>query len=75
MPWKSGGFGMFASTDGTAARYMRLFVHAPKRDEELDGHTQCSEGSRLRYFYVAGWLLVLLYSEISWPEFILERNR
>jgi len=34
-PWKGGGFGMFATTDGTASRYVRLFVDAPERSEEL----------------------------------------
>jgi hypothetical protein len=34
-PWKGGGFGMFATTDGTAFRYVRLFVDAPQRSEEL----------------------------------------
>jgi hypothetical protein len=34
-PWKGGGFGMFSTTDGTAARYVRLFVDAPERSEEL----------------------------------------
>jgi hypothetical protein len=34
-PWKGGGFGMFATTDGTAFRYVRLFVEAPNRSEEL----------------------------------------
>jgi len=35
-PWKGGGFGMFATTDGTQFRYVRLFVDAPDRSEELD---------------------------------------
>jgi hypothetical protein len=34
-PWKGGGFGMFASTDGSAFRYVRLFVEAPDRSEEI----------------------------------------
>jgi hypothetical protein len=34
-PWKGGGFGMFATIDGTAARHVRLFVRAPDRSEEL----------------------------------------
>ena len=34
-PWKGGGFGMFSTTDGTAFRYVRLFVKAPGRSEEL----------------------------------------
>ena len=35
-PWKGGGFGMFATTDGTATRHVRIFVEAPERSEELD---------------------------------------
>jgi hypothetical protein len=35
-PWKGGGFGMFSTTDGTAFRYVRLFVDAPGRSEELN---------------------------------------
>jgi hypothetical protein len=34
-PWKGGGFGMFATTDGTAFRHIRIFVEAPGRSEEL----------------------------------------
>jgi len=34
-PWKGGGFGMFASIDGTPYRSVRLFVQAEERDEEL----------------------------------------
>jgi hypothetical protein len=34
-PWKGGGFGMFATIDGTATRHVRLFVRAPDRSEEL----------------------------------------
>jgi hypothetical protein len=33
-PWKGGGFGMFATTDGTSFRFVRLFVDAPGRSEE-----------------------------------------
>ena len=35
-PWKGGGFGMFATTDATGFRYVRLFVDAPDRSEELE---------------------------------------
>ena len=35
-PWKGGGFGMFATIDGTAFRHMRIYVEAPGRSEELD---------------------------------------
>ena len=34
-PWKGGGFGMFASTDGLPFRDVRVFVTAPARSEEL----------------------------------------
>jgi len=35
-PWKGGGFGMFAATDGSAFRRARIFVEAPERSEELE---------------------------------------
>jgi hypothetical protein len=34
-PWKGGGFGMFASLDARPFRYVRVFVEAPQRSEEL----------------------------------------
>jgi hypothetical protein len=34
-PWKGGGFGMFATIDGTSTRYVRVFVRAPERSEEV----------------------------------------
>jgi hypothetical protein len=34
-PWKGGGFGMFASVDGLPFRWVRLYVYAPERSEEL----------------------------------------
>ena len=34
-PWKGGGFGMFASTDGVAFRRVRIVVEAPGRSEQL----------------------------------------
>jgi hypothetical protein len=34
-PWKGGGFGMFASVDGLPFRWVRLYVSAPERSEEL----------------------------------------
>lgn len=35
-PWKGGGFGMFATIDGTAFRHLRIIVEAPERSEELE---------------------------------------
>jgi hypothetical protein len=34
-PWKGGGFGMFATTDGVAFRQVRIIVDAPGRSEQL----------------------------------------
>ena len=34
-PWKGGGFGMFATLDGRPFRYVRMFVRARERSEEL----------------------------------------
>jgi hypothetical protein len=33
--WKGGGFGMFSTTDRAEGRYLRVFVRAPGRHEEL----------------------------------------
>ena len=35
MPWKGGGFGMFPTIDGSLHRYVRVFVSAPERSEEI----------------------------------------
>jgi hypothetical protein len=34
-PWKGGGFGMFASVDGVPFRWVRLYVFAADRSEEI----------------------------------------
>ena len=34
-PWKGGGFGMFSTLDARPFRYVRMFVRAPERSEEL----------------------------------------
>jgi hypothetical protein len=34
-PWKGGGFGMFSTLDERPFRYVRMFVRAPERSEEL----------------------------------------
>jgi hypothetical protein len=34
-PWKGGGFGMFSTTDDGARRYVRVFVRAANRSEEI----------------------------------------
>lgn len=34
-PWKGGGFGMFAAVDGLPFRWLRIYVTAPERSEEL----------------------------------------
>lgn len=34
-PWKGGGFGMFSTTDDSGRRYVRIFVTAPARSEEI----------------------------------------
>ena len=34
-PWKGGGFGMFASVDGSPFRWARLYVFAADRSEEI----------------------------------------
>lgn len=34
-PWKGGGFGMFASVDGLPFRWVRIYVFATERSEEI----------------------------------------
>jgi hypothetical protein len=34
-PWKGGGFGMFSTTDDAGSRFVRVFVTAPDRSEEI----------------------------------------
>ena len=34
-PWKGGGFGMFSTTDDAGRRWVRVFVNAPERSEEI----------------------------------------
>jgi hypothetical protein len=34
-PWKGGGFGMFSTTDDTGRRWVRVYVTAPERSEEI----------------------------------------
>ena len=34
-PWKGGGFGMFSTTDDSGRRYVKVFVSAPDRSEEI----------------------------------------
>jgi hypothetical protein len=34
-PWKGGGFGMFSTLDARPFRFVRVYVTAPERSEEL----------------------------------------
>ena len=34
-PWKGGGFGMFSTTDDGGRRWVRVYVTAPERSEEI----------------------------------------
>lgn len=34
-PWKGGGFGMFSTLDARPFRYLRVYLTAPERSEEL----------------------------------------
>jgi len=50
-PWKGGGFGMFATNDGTAFRHVRVFVEAQGRSEELEiAPSQEFEAARAQLF-------------------------
>lgn len=56
-PWKGGGFGMFASTDGTASRRVRIFVEADDRAEEIEVPASLeADGTRMALFPSQGRL-------------------
>jgi len=45
-PWKGGGFGMFSTTDDGDRRYVRLFVSAVDRSEEITISPSLSDAAR-----------------------------
>jgi hypothetical protein len=45
-PWKGGGFGMFSTTDDGGRRYVRVFVTAPERSEEIGIAPSLEEAAR-----------------------------
>jgi hypothetical protein len=45
-PWKGGGFGMFASVDGLPFRWVRLYVSAPERSEEIEVPPSLEDAAR-----------------------------
>ncbi len=55
-PWKGGGFGMFATTDGSAARFVRLFVEAPGRSEEIEVRPSMEEAAARAQLFPVRWL-------------------
>lgn len=56
-PWKGGGFGMFATTDGAAFRYVRVFIDRSDSSEELDiAPSQEDSAARAQLFPSDGML-------------------
>src|SRR5262245_40855422 len=55
--WEGGGFGVSATTDGTAFRYVRLFVDAPERSEELTVPTSLEDAAMRAQLYPADYFL------------------
>ena len=45
-PWKGGGFGMFSTTDDGERRYVRVFVSAVDRSEEITISPSLSDAAR-----------------------------
>lgn len=45
-PWKGGGFGMFSTTDDAGRRYVRVFVSAAERSEEVAIAPSLEEAAR-----------------------------
>ena len=70
-PWKGGGFGMFATTDGLAFRHVRLTVDAPGRSEQLIISPSLQEtAARASLFMVVQAALAVLLS----PPHALSRS-
>jgi len=63
-PWKGGGFGMFSTTDGNANRYLRVFVSAPERSEELLLRGRLDELASRAQAFPSEFLLKKLAEEI-----------
>jgi hypothetical protein len=45
-PWKGGGFGMFSTTDDGGRRYVRVFVSAVDRSEEITISASLDDAAR-----------------------------
>ena len=45
-PWKGGGFGMFSTTDDGGRRYVRIYVSAPERSEEISISPSLEDAAR-----------------------------
>jgi hypothetical protein len=45
-PWKGGGFGMFSTTDDGGRRYVRVFVSAVERSEEITISPSLADAAR-----------------------------
>ena len=45
-PWKGGGFGMFSTTDDGGRRYVRIFVSAAERSEEITVPPSLNDAAR-----------------------------
>jgi len=45
-PWKGGGFGMFSTTDDGGRRYVRVFVSAVERSEEISISPSLEDAAR-----------------------------
>jgi len=64
-PWKGGGFGMFATTDGTAYRFIRLVVDGPGRSEELSVPASLDEAAMRAQLFPADHFLRTLAQAIA----------
>jgi len=64
-PWKGGGFGMFATNDGTAYRFIRLIVDAPGRSEELSVPPSLDEAALRAQLFPADHFLRVLARAVA----------
>jgi len=73
-PWKGGGFGMFASTDGTAGRFVRIYVKAPERSEEVTLQPSFADAASRAKLFPSTWMMTRLANAVAARERRYERD-
>ena len=73
-PWKGGGFGMFASTDGTAGRFVRLYVKAAERSEEVAIQPSFEHAASRAQLFPSAAMMIRLANAVAARERRYERD-